>query len=306
MVSLIKKDKGSGKPQWYLVRSKRVNGEPRIVWQKYIGTAKKIKKILENKDKIKIHSFEYGRTVSLLSVSQELNFIDIVNKHTKKKKIKGLTVGQYILLLILGRCNKPLSKTKTADWFENSFLKLKWVFKHKINCQNFLNHMKYIDKEAMRKIEEDISRRLIKLGIKPKKVIWDTSNFFTYIEKGGDIPRKGKSKQKRNDKNLVSVGLAVSEENIPFFHETYEGNKQDAKEFSEVIEKITKRLKSLKFDIEDVSLVIDKGNNSKENIKDLEMHVVGSIKLNQVKDHLKTPITDYEFLYKNKKKHKIY
>ena len=37
MATIIKKTK-KGKPYYYAVESKRVDGKPRIVWQKYLGT----------------------------------------------------------------------------------------------------------------------------------------------------------------------------------------------------------------------------------------------------------------------------
>jgi len=51
---------------------------------------------------IKLKSFQYGKTAAMLSISDDLNFIEIVNKHTNKKKIEGLTVGEYLLLNIIG------------------------------------------------------------------------------------------------------------------------------------------------------------------------------------------------------------
>lgn len=41
MASLIKKKK-RGKIYYYLAECQRVNGKPRIVWQKYLGSAESI------------------------------------------------------------------------------------------------------------------------------------------------------------------------------------------------------------------------------------------------------------------------
>ena len=89
---------------------------------------------------------------------------------------------------------------------------------------------------------------------------------FTYIENGEKLTRKGKSKEKRYDKNLVAFGIAESDENIPLMHETYPGNVSDAKIFPEIIDKIVERLKNLDIATEDMTLVFDKGNNSEDNI----------------------------------------
>jgi transposase len=57
--------------------------------------------------------------------------------------------------------------------------------------------MDYITDDAMRKIEDDIGKKLVELSIKPSTLFFDTTNFFTYIEHGEDLPTKGKSKDKR-------------------------------------------------------------------------------------------------------------
>ena len=60
------------------------------------------------------------------------------------------------------------------------------------------------------------------------------------------------------------MGLDVSEDNIPFMHEVYEGNKHDAKIFPDLLDTLTKRLTNLKVTTEDMILVFDKGNNSQQ------------------------------------------
>ncbi len=149
---------------------------------------------------------------------------------------------------------------------------------------------------------------LVDKGIMPHIFFLDESNWFTYIEKGGKLLQKGKSKQFRSDKNLVSVGLAVSEDNVPFMHETYEGNKHDAKIFPELLDALTERLSNLNITADNLVLVFDKGNNSKINIEDVlnKMHLVASAKHNQAKDLLKIPLEKYKYLYTNPKGHKIY
>ena len=75
----------------------RVNGKPKQVWQKCLGTAEKIVELKERAAELphtKPTSFQYGKTAALLAISEELNFIDTVNQHTNKK-MGGLTVGEY-------------------------------------------------------------------------------------------------------------------------------------------------------------------------------------------------------------------
>jgi transposase len=317
MVFLEKKKKKRGQICWYVTERKMVNGKVKRTWQKYIGTAEMILKLKENAEtlpSIKLNSFQYGKTAALLSIADELNFVRIVNKHTNKKKIVGLTVGEYLLLNIIGRCDGALSENALGKWFNKSSLNILWRFPHKLTCQNFLNHYQYLteknsgERKICRKIEDDLSKILVKKGIVPQILFLDESNWFTYIEKGGELPQKGKSKQFRSNKNLVSVGLIVSEDNVPIMHETYEGNKHDAKIFPKLLDTLTERLSNLKITTENLILVFDKGNNSQVNIEDTlsRMHLVASAKHNQAKDLMKIPFDKYRYLYTNSKDHRIY
>ena len=310
MVFLEKKVK-KGHIYWYASERKLVDGKVKRTKQIYLGTTEKIVECVTKSKELphaRLKSFQYGKTAALLSISEELNFVEIVNKHTDKKKIKGLTVGEYLLLNIIGRCDRALSENAMQKWFKKSSLSILWRFPHKLTCQNFLNHYKYLDVETCKKIEDDLCKVLVEKGITPKILFLDESNWFTYIEKGGKLPRGGKSKQFRSDKNLVSVGLAVSEDNVPFMHETYEGNKHDAKIFPKLLDALTERLSNLEITTEYLVLVFDKGNNSEINIENVldKMHLVASAKHSQAKDLLKIPLEKYKHLYTNPKGHKIY
>ncbi|MBE0525243.1 MAG: IS1634 family transposase, partial [Methanosarcinales archaeon] len=207
----------------------------------------------------------------------------------------------------LGRASGPISKSKTAEWFQDSFLDIIWSFPHKLNTNNFTNHMDYITDDVMRKIEDDIGKKLVEQGLKPSTLFFDTTNFFTYIEHGEDIPKKGKSKEKRYDKNLVGLGLAVSDTNIPFFHETYSGNIHDSKSFGMIFDKIVERLTSINVPHEDIVLVIDKGCNSEVNIDKVisKMHIVGSVKKNQAEELYDVSLDEFDLLYETTKKYKV-
>ncbi|HIE32419.1 MAG TPA: IS1634 family transposase [Methanosarcinales archaeon] len=310
MVFLEKKKK-KGHIYWYATERKMVNGVVKRTWQEYLGTAEKIvemKKKSEGMPHIRLKSFQYGKTAALLAVSDELNFVETVNNHTDKKKIEGLTVGDYLLLNIIGRCDGALSENAMQKWFEKSTLGILWKFPHKLSCQNFLNHYQYVDQETSRKIEDDLCAAMIEMGITPHLLFLDESNWFTYIEKGEELPQKGKSKQFRYDKNLISVGLAVSEDNVPFMHETYEGNTHDSKIFPRLLDTLTERLTNLKITTENLILVFDKGNNSEVNIEEVisEMHILASAKHEQARDLLRIPLDKYKYLYTNPKSHKIY
>jgi len=313
MTSIIKKT-FKDNSYYYAVKSARVNGKPRIISQVYLGTADNIvemKKQCESLPYIKLKSFEYGKLAALLHVNEELGFIDIVNRHTNKKLIDGLSVGEYLLLDITGKSHGILSENGIEDWFKKSPLAFMWKFPHKLSCQNFLNQMSYIDSDTMKKIEDDLCRVLVEKGLTPSIMFVDESNWFTYAtnhDNKSELLHKGYNKRHRNDKNQICVSLAVNKDNIPFIHDTYPGNVPDSEEFSGIVDKIINRLTELNICSEDLVLVFDKGNNSKDNIEKVtsKMSFVGAAKANQAEELLDVPISKYEYLYKNTKGHDIF
>ncbi len=313
MVSLKKKII-KGNIYWYAVEMSRVNGKPKQTWQMYLGTAEKIIEVMkgsEGKPYAKLKSFQYGKIAAMLHINEELKFVDIINKHTDKKSIEGLTVGEYLLLDIIGKSGGALSENSIKSWFSNSALSLLWKFPHKLTCQNFLNHMSYLDQDVIKKIENDLCKILLGKGITPSILYLDESNWFTYsdnYDNKSQLLRKGHNKKHRNDKNQINVALATDVENIPFLHETYPGNIHDSVEFPTLIDGIVNRLTELNINTENITLVFDKGNNSKGNIEDItsKMSFVASAKSEQAETLMDISLDDYKHLYTNSKEHQIF
>jgi transposase len=310
----LKKKSIKGHNYWYAVEMSRVHGKPKQTWQMYLGTVEKIVEAMkgsEGKPYAKIRSFEYGKIAAMLQINEELKFVDIVNKHTDKKSIEGLTVGEYLLLDIIGKSGGALSENSLDPWFNKSALSLLWKFPHKLTCQNFLNHMAYLDQNVIKNIETDISKTLIEKGIIPSVFYLDESNWFTYsdnYDNSSELLKKGHNKKHRNDKNQVNVALVANHENIPFIHETYPGNVHDSVEFPTLIDGIVNRLTDLKINTEDITLVFDKGNNSDKNIGKLtsKMSFVASAKSEQAEFLMDIPLTEFKNLYTNSKGHEIF
>jgi len=310
----LKKKTIKGHNYWYAVEMSRVNGKPKQTWQMYLGTAEKIIEAMkgsEGKPYAKIKSFQYGKIAAMLQINEELNFVDIVNKHTDKKSIEGLTVGEYLLLDIIGKSGGALSENSLEPWFNKSVLSLLWKFPHKLTCQNFLNNMGYLDQNAIKNIETDISKIIIEKGITPSILYLDESNWFTYsdnYDNSSELLKKGHNKKHRNDKNQVNVALVTNQENIPFIHETYPGNIHDSVEFPALIDGIVNRLTDLKINTEDIIVVFDKGNNSDKNIDKLtsKMSFVASAKSEQAENLMDIQLNEFKHLYTNSKGHEIF
>ena len=287
----------------YLIENQRVNGKVTQVRQICVGRAEKVYQLFMGKEVLKVKSYDFGKAAALLHASEELGLISAIDRNIPKRSLQGLTIGEYLLLLIIGRTNGSLSRRSISGWFKRSGLQFIWKPRYSLSSQNCLNQMKRLDERAISSIEEDIARSLIDRGISPTRLIFDTTNEFTYIKHGESILKKGDSKAKRYDKNLVGLGLVVSDANLPFLSEVYSGNEHDSKVFVRMLDALCKRLERLKVNVKELTLVFDRGINSKDNIGDVleHMHVVGSLTRAQSRSLFAIPLNQYHDLYKNEK-----
>ena len=270
-----------GKKYWSIVECRRVNGKPRTFILEYLGTASSLLKRLQ--EGISLKSYSHGDTMALLNAASELDIINIINKYipVNKKNIKpkrdGLTVGGTFLLGAIGRACRPTSKLGWYDWCKETSLEycLQQGSLKKLDSQHFWDQMEALPSEAISKIEEEIVSKLLKkekIGL--NCLFFDTTNFFTFIDSSNDncdIPRRGRNKQKRYDLRQIGMALLVSKEDqFPLYHQTYRGNKNDVTVFKEISQKLLRRLQQITKELADVTLVFDKGNNSKENFAQLD------------------------------------
>lgn len=301
MVSIVGKKK-KGNTYYYVVKSERVNGRPKIVWQKYIGTAERILELKEEADPtvgVNLKSFSMGREAALTEMSRELRFVEIVDDVVEKREIEGLSVGEYLLIQIIGRATGHLSRQKIAKWFPKSVLDFWYTFPHKMNSHNLCNQLDYVDKEEIRGIEKRLGQRLIELGFSPSIIYWDTTNFYTEIQEENSLAETGYSKDGKHEKKLIGTALGTTEDGIPFFHETYPGNERDPQLLNRLIDKIVKRIEDIGFEPEDFSIVLDCGNNNDKNIpkiKETGMGIIGRLRNNQVKDLMRISLEEYKKL----------
>ena len=288
-----------GHHYYYLVQTAWVNGRSRYVKQRYLGKAEDIGKLLDQTTApVPTHSlhFEFGATAALYSVAQQLHLVEIIDKHVPKRN-QGLSVGQYALLAILNRCLAPTSKVQLAHWYAGTILyRLLPADPTQLRSQRFFDHMGELSVQAIRAIEKEIAEALVQnWGVDPTSLVYDATNFFSYIDTRtpSKIARRGKNKARRIDLRQVSLGLLVSRDfHIPLFHDIYPGNRPDAVEFREVLQDLLARYAEVFPAPHNITLVFDKGNNSPESFRLLDnsrYHFIASLVPTQHQDLLDIP-----------------
>lgn len=146
-------------------------------------------------------------------------------------------------------------------------------------------------------IEQELSARAIsRYGLDLKCLTFDATNFFTFIDSfnhRSKLAQRGHSKEGRDNLRIVGLALLVtSDGDVPLFHHTYAGNQHDSVTFGGVINTLAQRLRELSHGACDITLVFDKGNNSKDNlaaVHEAKIHFVGSLVPTQHDDLLTIP-----------------
>lgn len=279
-----------GKPYYYAVRVARVQGKPRLVWQKYLGTADDIIRSCQAKRQPQrpkiVRCFRFGAEAALLHIAEHLAIAQIIDQFIPKRK-QGCSVGEYLLIAAINRGCHPTSKRSLSDWFFKTMLAQRFpqIKPPDLSSQRFWDHMDLVDTALIPKMEAAITRKVIETyGLDLRTLIYDTTNFFTFIDTFNgrcQMARRGHNKQKRFDLRQVNLALLVARDyHVPLFHQCYEGNAVDSKSFQSIVDDLVQRLKAVSGACQEITVVFDKGNNSEIAIGKLDEsphHFVGSL-----------------------------
>jgi transposase len=311
MASLTKKVI-RGQIYYYARECKRVDGKPKIVSQKYLGRLDDIISAVDKKDRLLALPqpqreglvLDLGAVAALYDLANRLNLASIIDRYVPKRG-KGPSTGTYLLVAIINRCVDPRSKSQIGEWFDKTILRrLIDIKSHQLTSQRYWDNMDRLSAEAIGAIESDLTAHMVKeFELDVRRVLFDATNFFTFIDSFNDnstLAQRGKNKEGRTSLRIVGLALLVTADfHVPLFHHTYPGNHTDAPTFAGLTDQLVTRCKRLVDGVEDVTLVFDKGNNSQENIDDIDAspyHFVGSLVPTHHLDLLQIPRSQLQSL----------
>jgi transposase len=299
-----------GRPYYYLVESRRVNGKPRPVIVKYLGRAEALLERLAEADRKALPSeaevTDFGAVAALWDLAGRIDLAATIDRHVPKRD-QGATVGTYLTLAAINRCVATTSKTAFAGWYRKTALaRLVPIAMPLLSGQRFWDAMSAVSSEAIRAIEAELSARVVRdFNVDLRALCFDCTNFDTYVDSASaaTLPQRGHAKSKRTDLRVVGLALLVTADGeLPLFSQVYPGNQPDSVTFASVTAELVARYRLLAKETEHVTLVFDKGNNSEENIEELmpdpehgrrAYHVIGSLVPSQHQDLLAVPLREF-------------
>ena len=294
MPSLVAKKKGN-KLYYYVVGSARVDGQPRIVHQAYLGTAEKLAAMVRDRTApvpVAASLREFGLPAALWLVAQQSGVWDWLQSLWPAPR-SGPSPAHYLLLAAIHLVCQPGPKTEVAQWYRQSILSALWNFApERFTSQAFWDAFEQILPQAQQDLpwqQDPLEKaQLALLGLwKEKQLVsrrllaYDTTNFYIYIastNQRNQLAQRGHNKQGRH--NLRQVGLSYvldGENGLSLCHHVYPGNVADVEEFSTAWARITRMLDQNQIARDTVTLVLDKGSAALANTVALEEARLGWI-----------------------------
>jgi len=298
----------NGNTYYYYSKWGWKNGKCRRLWQKYLGTLEKIAQAVDGGPApLFAEVFQWGLPMALWKECTRAQVVTEIDELCPKRK-QGLGIGQYIAIAALNRAMSACSKRSIWEWFSQTALIRKFTeaSPSSLSSQRFWDHMDRIKEEDTQNIWKNLMKGVLaREQIDLTSVSYDGTNFYTFIDTFNtrcQIAKRGKNKQGRCNLRQVSYALfCCADGSLPLYYDVYDGNRNDARQFQEIIERFHLFFKDLtdsQTQKPEITVVFDKGNNSEKNfglLDDLELQFVGSLKLGEYKDLMAVPNDDKRF-----------
>jgi transposase len=296
MASLYPKKIG-GKTYWYLREMARVDGKPKMVSERYLGTAAEIAAAVEGHQAAALpertRHLAFGDVAAAWGMLEELGVAGIIDQVAGQRPAgQPLSTGTYLALAALNRLVAPCSKAGFADWWKataaDRFTKIP---ASALDHRRFWDAMHAVTLEQLEQASQRIAAEIIKVsGADVSSVALDMTNFATFIATANGkapIAQRGKAKQKRSDLRLVGLGLVVTRDGgIPLTWHAYPGDRPDVTQFPDMIDQLKGRYEAvcaaagLALEAADMTVVFDAGQNSEANFAHFAktgLHYIGSV-----------------------------
>ena len=296
MASLYPKKIG-GNTYWYLREMARVDGRPKMVSERYLGTAAEIAAAVESREASvlprRTRHLAFGDVAAAWGVLEDLGVAGIIDSVAGPRPAgQPLSTGTYLALAALNRLVAPCSKAAFADWWKTTAAdRFTKIGASALDHRRFWDAMHAVTAEHLEQASQAIAARIVQSsGVDVSSVALDMTNFATFIATANGrapIAQRGKAKQKRSDLRLVGLGLVVTRDGgIPLTWHAYPGDRPDVTQFTAMTDQLLTQYQAVcasagvPADAAEVTVVFDAGQNSEANFAHLAgtgLHYIGSV-----------------------------
>ena len=309
MASLYPK-KIRGKTYWYLREMARVDGTPKMVSERYLGTAADLAAAMQAREAAmapeRTRHLAFGDVAAGWGLLEKLGVAGIIDEAAGARPAGlPLSAGTYLALAAVNRLVDPCSKRGFADWWKTTAAdRFTKIGAPALGHRRFWDAMHAVTLGQLEEISRAIALRIVEAtGVDCSSVALDMTNFATFIATANGkapVAQRGKAKQKRSDLRLVGLGLVVTRDGgIPLTWHAYPGDRPDVTQFATMIGQLRGQYEAIaaaarQQPAPQMTVVFDAGQNSEDNFACLAatgLHYVGSVPASDCPDLTSLPAT---------------
>jgi len=178
MTSLYKKVI-SGKPYWYLREMGWVDGKPKMISERYVGTAAEVEALLDAREERMLpertRHLDFGAVAAAWGLLTDLGAAAIIDEVTGPGP-SGLPLspGTYLALAALNRVVDPCSKRGFGDWWRTTAAdRFTKIPASALDHRRFWDAMHAVPLAGLARIEEKLAlAACARFGLDTSSVAW--------------------------------------------------------------------------------------------------------------------------------------
>src|SRR6266481_3207246 len=166
MASLYKKVI-SGRPYWYLREMGWVDGKPKMISERYLGTAADIEALLDAREAAALpertRHLAFGDVAAAWGMLAELGIAAIIDEVAGARRADaGASTGTYLALAALNRLAAPCSKRAFADWWKTTAAdRFTKIPAYALDHRRFWDAMHAVTPEQLDRASQAIAVRIV-------------------------------------------------------------------------------------------------------------------------------------------------
>ena len=268
--------KVGGRTYYYLVTSGRVDGGPRIVSQRYLGSAEQIDAATRGatSEPARTRHLAFGAVAAVWATLDRIGLARIVDEVVGGGRAK-VSVGTYLALAVLHRAVGARTTARLAEWWPGTaadrFVRPK-LDPEALSQRRFLRALDQLTEAHLERIDAAVFNVMTsQFGLGTEVLAVDLPHFGTFVNATGDGAPS-------TDASLVGLALAVTRAGaVPLLSHVYPRSRQGSVAFGELMDRLVTRHRQLVGEGA-VTVVFDAGQYAQfEVVAEPGRHFVGAL-----------------------------
>jgi len=216
---------------------------------------------------------EYGVALAVEQLWSELGLNRLLAAVPQKSKppIRDELFQEAVFRMVVNRLSDPHSKLGLVDWTDDKGTlhrgwqrDVQWGRPEQLDYHYYLLSMDRL-RAHQQKLEEALFVRTTDLLSLPLRLcFYDLTSTYFEGEGKSELAEYGYSRDHRDDRAQIVVGLAVTQEGLPITHRVFPGSTMDVSTFVPIAEELQQR-----FGLHELVIVADRGMFSADNVAEL-------------------------------------